>query len=567
MLKLFLGLVLVFIVVTPVSAITNPLQFTNNRYGIHIVDEHDLPQAAELVNSNGGEWGYVTIVIRDNDRNLQKWQNIFNKMRQMKLIPIIRIATRPEKSDWVKPYPHQVAEWVGFLNSLNWVIQNRYIVLFNEPNHAKEWGGTLNPEEYVELVKLFHQHLKASSADYFILPAGLDAAAPDGPDTMSAKTFLKKMYAADSTVFSLFDGWVSHSYPNPAFSGSPKDDGFATINGFRHEIAFAETLGLKRDLPIFITETGWQHQEGRFENKSLLPLSTVEKYYQEAFVSVWNYPQIAAVTPFILNYQNAPFDHFSFIKAGSEDPLSIFHSIKNMDKVPGNPAQIHYSNLDNSGIPAVMVTDSDYTFISTWKNIGQSVWEPGTVTLNSWIEPEGAVVVTDPVKSTLPFEDMDIAISVRSPKYPGFYKLHYELRFNNQPFGEIADIPFRVVSPPNLLVKAQVWYQRISSGTDFTLLIYDEGNLVKKIENFSIVNGTGTITQIHDIVPEKVYRFVLLKPQYLPRQVYAYLTTGETVIEFERLLPIDFNQDGKLSLSDSWNALIHPVQTIKLLKP
>ena len=36
-----------------------------NKFGIHILDPSELQQAAELVNSSGGDWGFVTIVIRD----------------------------------------------------------------------------------------------------------------------------------------------------------------------------------------------------------------------------------------------------------------------------------------------------------------------------------------------------------------------------------------------------------------------------------------------------------------------------------------------------------------------
>ena len=38
----------------------NPLAVPNNRYGIHIVDTNDIPQLPALVNSSGGDWGYVT---------------------------------------------------------------------------------------------------------------------------------------------------------------------------------------------------------------------------------------------------------------------------------------------------------------------------------------------------------------------------------------------------------------------------------------------------------------------------------------------------------------------------
>lgn len=54
-------------------AVYDPLSVANNRFGIHIVNISDLEDAAKLVNSAGGDWGYVTLVITKNDRNTPKW--------------------------------------------------------------------------------------------------------------------------------------------------------------------------------------------------------------------------------------------------------------------------------------------------------------------------------------------------------------------------------------------------------------------------------------------------------------------------------------------------------------
>src|SRR3989344_8206089 len=169
----------------PAEAVVDPRQVPNNRFGIHILEPEDLPAAARLVNGNGGDWGYVTLVIRQNDLNREKWQAVFDEMRRRHLIPIVRLATVAEKSYWVKPRIADVNRWVEWLNSLNWVIQNRYVILFNEPNQAKEWGNEINPREYALIAQEFHNQLKAVSADFFILPAGLDTAAPNSTGTMA----------------------------------------------------------------------------------------------------------------------------------------------------------------------------------------------------------------------------------------------------------------------------------------------------------------------------------------------------------------------------------------------
>ena len=274
------------------GAVVDPRQSPNNRFGIHILETGDLPTAAQLVNSNNGDWGYVTLVIRFNDLNRAKWQAIFDEMRRRHLIPIVRLATVAEGASWAKPKTEDSAHWVEFLNSLNWVIQNRYVILFNEPNHAQEWGNELKPNEYAVIAKEFQAKLKAASADFFILPAGLDTAAPNSKETMTATEYWRQMALAVPEIFTRFDGWNSHSYPNPAFSGPVSGTGLGSIRSYQAEINSLARFGLPTNLPIFITETGWVNTAG-----------DLSRLYTQAFTQVWQQSNIVAVTPFVLDYQ------------------------------------------------------------------------------------------------------------------------------------------------------------------------------------------------------------------------------------------------------------------------
>ena len=78
-----------------------------------------------------------------------------DQLRERQLIPIIRIATKGEGSSWRRPKLEEAQEWANFLNSLNWVVKNRYVILFNEPNHATEWGGTVDPKSFAEVNREF----------------------------------------------------------------------------------------------------------------------------------------------------------------------------------------------------------------------------------------------------------------------------------------------------------------------------------------------------------------------------------------------------------------------------
>jgi len=102
-----------------------PVHAANNKYGIHLAQpsDEDIGRAADLVNSTGGEWGYITLVIHEDDKKVEKWQPIFDKLRERSIIPIIRLATHPDGENWAEAHSESVDEWVSFLNDLNWVVQ------------------------------------------------------------------------------------------------------------------------------------------------------------------------------------------------------------------------------------------------------------------------------------------------------------------------------------------------------------------------------------------------------------------------------------------------------------
>ena len=312
-----------------IQAIYDPLSVPNNKFGIHVADPNDISNVTELVNSSQGDWGYVTLVIPENERKSDVWQPVFNRMKKDHIIPIVRLATRVEGGSWIKPTLTNAPLWADFLNVLPWPTKNRYVVLFNEPNHAKEWGGKISPNEYADVLVTYAQALKQASEDFFILPAGLDASAPNSEDTMDEGLFLQWMIARQPDVFNVIEGWTSHSYPNPGFSGSPYAQGRGTLRTFEWELGLLKSLGIQKNLPIFITETGWAH--------SRLSPDQVSEYLTVASQTVWNQPQIAAVTPFLFNYQDSLFSMFSWLRLVTREPYPFYHSYQQIAKVRGEP--------------------------------------------------------------------------------------------------------------------------------------------------------------------------------------------------------------------------------------
>lgn len=317
----------------PVSAIENPFSSFNNKFGIHILFPDEIGAAADLVNSNGGDWGYVIIPIQSGDRDLQKWQQFMIKAKSLHVIPIIRLATEGDYFNtqvWRKPNEADIIDFANFLNSLNWPIKNRYIVVFNEVNRSDEWGGSVNAEEYARLLSYTVSVFKSKSPDFFVISAGLDNAAPDKlPEYENEYSYLEDMNNAVPGIFNQIDGLSSHSYPNPGFSQPPTLTSKMGITSFIYERKLVKSMSVK-DLPVFITETGWSANQ-------ISDLSRAD-YYQTAFNNAWSDNGIAAVTPFLLR-ANGSFKEFSFI-AEDGSPSIQYQMFKTLPKVKGMPALV-----------------------------------------------------------------------------------------------------------------------------------------------------------------------------------------------------------------------------------
>ncbi len=309
----FLSILISFcILILPakVLAITDPLAVPNNKIGIHILFVDEITKAARLVNNEGkGEWGYVVIPIQSTDRDRAKWQKFFDDCKTNKIIPIIRLATTATGPHWDLPTEYDLVDFANFLNDLKWPVQNRYVIILNEVNRNDEFGGAANPEKYADFLNLSIDVFKGKSEDFFIMSAGLDNAASDKRNSIKWSTFLQRMHAYKSDIFSRVDGWVSHAYANPDFSARADAKGPNKINSFENDLQELRKYTAK-NLPIFITEAGWSTKN--------LSEKQIGLYYNYALKKVWNNPQIVTVAPFLLNAQDGPFEQFSFIDNKNE---------------------------------------------------------------------------------------------------------------------------------------------------------------------------------------------------------------------------------------------------------
>ena len=320
-----------FIFPQKLLAIEDPLSVTNNKIGVHILFPSELKEAAILVNSNGGDWGYVTIPIQAGEKDIVKWQKFMNEARTYHIIPLIRLATEGDYFNtvvWRKPKDEDIVDFANFLSSLDWPTQNKYVIIFNEVNRADEWGGGPNASEYAQILDFAVFVFKQRSSDFFIISSGLDnASATIDGQSVNPFTFLRQMNQAVPGVFDRIDGLASHSYPNPAFSKPPDRLDRESIATYRFEKNLLYSFGRKK-IPIFVTETGW--------SRASVSDDTASSYFTYAFEHVWNDEDLVTITPFLLKAGPGQFGNFSLVDVGG-NPNKKYQAVLDLHKVIGTP--------------------------------------------------------------------------------------------------------------------------------------------------------------------------------------------------------------------------------------
>lgn len=518
--------------------------------------KEEFESAQKLVNSSGGNWGYVTIVIQENDRDRKKWQEAFDRMRELRLIPIVRIATKPIGDVWAKPKPEEIESWKEFLNSLNWVIKDRYIILFNEPNHAHEWEGQVEPEQFAGISYQYAKAFKESNPDYFIMLAGLDMAAASNGVDMDEYEFLTRALRAKPELKDIMDGLSSHAYPNPGFSGSPNAVGRLSIVGYDWELALLKDLGVEKDLPVFITETGWVHNEEE--------TTAIGEKFRTAY-SIWKEDdRVRAVTPFILSYQGEPFLRFSWQKQGSSDFYEHYQMVQELSKNFGDPVQIQKGSL-KLNLPSDLLTDSTYHFKVGLKNDGQAVWTHGD---GYRLEIGGYNIDSidyffdniDPIK---PGEEGDVDLYLKTTEQGPEQLIRIALFKGKEKVINEASWPLRILPLPSLVVKTSLFPRiRAKKDREFEVQIFnDKEELVFKQKAVKRENGELAIPEVKNVYLKGTFRVVVLSQYYLPRQTFVRFESGENETSLRPMLPLDFKPDGTFN----WQDIVALIQQPRLL--
>lgn len=501
------------------------------------------------------------------DRDVNKWQAFFNNLRHRHLIPLVRLATQPEKSFWKRPYEGEEEAWASFLGKLNWPVKNRYVIIYNEPNQAKEWGNRVDPDDYARILDKTITALKLKSDDFFVLNAGFDASAPfNPPNYFDENLFLQKMEEAVPGIFEKLDGWASHSYPNPGFVGSPNGFGKGSVRTWQWELQKLAELGVNKKLPVFITETGWQHAEGVVYDKSLPPVETAAGYYKQAFTNAWTNADIVAITPFLLNYQEVPFDHFSFKKlTGEKQPQKIlgaafpeyypqFETIKDLEKTAGRPVQENKAEITSGGIYTTIVLKEEYNIPITVKNTGQSIWNEYAQVRLSAAEGGKELGIEDVMipkeQKVEPGQQHTFNVSLKAPN-SGSFNVKLTLfsgaqQFDSPPFEFLT----QVKAPVILKLHSSLDWKKNFAGNYALKVVGVMGEILKNIQLSALGNSQEIETTL---LPDYTFDFTLSKPYYKPKTIRRRVSSGINTLDFGALQP------------DIPSAILHPVELWKLL--
>ncbi|MBI2310033.1 hypothetical protein HYU89_03985 [Candidatus Collierbacteria bacterium] len=314
--KFLLRLLIIFIVLgfsSPIVSFAN----NGNKLGVHILETEEIVEISKLLPSGG----FVTVPIRLDQLDKNKWQKFFDEANRRGFIPIVRLATSHNGSFWERPTKYNIVTFSKFFSELDWHRDKLIVIAFNEPNHAPEWGGRVDPTNYGNSLTFLVNWLETEPKQYLVLPAALDAAAINSPTAMTLNLFLDRLISQFPETIDKLAGWNSHAYPNPGFSGLPADTHKMSVRSYQFELEIIKKMTGK-DLSVFITETGWDNTK-----KSM---KLISEYFQTAYEKVWHPDdRVVAVTPFLFNAQTMPFSAFSLLDT-DEKPTLLFDKIKQL---------------------------------------------------------------------------------------------------------------------------------------------------------------------------------------------------------------------------------------------
>jgi hypothetical protein len=302
------------------SPVQTPTPVAINKRGVHLLlddgntrfPESLWEQQIVWAGRLSGPGGYAVELVRSNDLNPESWQRLIDLMDREGQIPIIRLATFKDEQNqwWTAPQPDPdgrgyksaADRFRRFFDAIDWHAETVLVTVANEPNRPDEWGGAPSPAAYARYLRDVAEALgRVTSVNVLVLNGALDAYAPSASFgrtyAIDSDLFLEGMVAEVPDIFERLDGWASHAYPLGPFGEEPGHQIFkiddvrpnATprrqpppgvvnrgVNGYEWELWKLQQLGVKKTLPVYVTESGWRHSTSQSANARDHDFATVD---------------------------------------------------------------------------------------------------------------------------------------------------------------------------------------------------------------------------------------------------------------------------------------------------
>lgn len=514
---------------------------TRNVCGIHLnqPEEEQVKMASALCNSNGGDWGSVTITIQHDDRNKEKWQQFMNYTRKYHLCPIVRIATKScGDGNWCRPDDKDPQEWADFLGSLNWPCKERYVQIFNEVNDAREWGGAVDPADYARQAKLHIDALKEAHADFEPMLAAMNTTAGSSRD-MDAAVFFEQMLAAEPNIFDKISCISSHSYG----SNGPNGTGRASVRAYQWELAILRRLGVAKDLCVLITETGRPHAEGIVHKPQYHSIDTLTSFY-EAYLDIpQNDPIVHSTHPFLLKDCDQ-FNNFSWVDCSTNQLYPFAEVLKNKPKDKTDPKQRHLINIKGE-LPKEPTAESLFVVPLILKNEGQA-WLDTTDGYRLGVVEGDINASFTPIRDIQPGNQKTLLFRFKTGSTLGEQCARIGMYKQDALVVELFKWCYSVLPQPSLTFQLGTFIK--TSGT-VEIQVFDKREQVVYKQGVE-VDQVGQIARLPNVVIGDTYRVVVVKDFHLPVQTYLTVQNGENKLLFNTMAPIDLNNDGKLDFAD-----------------
>jgi hypothetical protein len=310
----------------PPSAAPTP----NNIVGLNLA-RRTQPQyirvAGQIANANGGSWGYVTVLLTNQERDdavlpEHVLQQLLDRCYDSRLQPIVRVGTRFDANTgiWERPTDDDPSLWRALFERVKWPNTPVWVVPANEPNLGREWGGKVDVESYARYLERF-MHIFGDSDRFKVVNAPLNLSnAHDPPEMQDAFEFLAEHVALTPTVFERLPAWASNSYRVNGIGDGPR----FTHLGYEVEL---EQIG--RELPVIITESGVLNVADQDE---------IARFFVRAYADWQRDRRVIASTP--LFWDPDEDRHWMFTLDDEGNVLTgsaAYQALRSLPRVAGSP--------------------------------------------------------------------------------------------------------------------------------------------------------------------------------------------------------------------------------------